>query len=310
MKIIKVITKQSEIADTLNKIGSETLLSANSKAIIVTDEKLPTNKEMMEAINQIDKTGASKAKIYKQERDALIEIYESANGKRWYNNTNWCSDEKPVSEWHGIDVDPEYVFVTDNKTVGTMGSVTSIDLSRNNIYCGKLEDNGRISPRIKELTQLKYINFSYNFIHGIIPEELYELKELEELYLHFNQLNCTISGKIGQMKKLRIIQLDHNHLTGPIPSTLGNLSDLETLCLHVNNLDNGYILVRLKSQINKPALRRNSTSIPASIAKLTKLTKFMAYQNQLTGSIPNAIKQHPNYSHWQLETQQNNVKLK
>ena len=187
-----------------------------------------------------------------------------------------------------------------------MGHVTRLDLSHNNIYCGKLEDNGLISPRIKDLTKLKFLNLGYNFIHGHIPDEVYSLKELEELYIHFNQLEGGISTKIGQLKKLRRLQFDHNHLTGPIPAEIGNLTNLEWLCLHFNDLDNGYTTI---IRNGKP-VRVKSINIPASFAELTKLENFMVYMNQLSGSLPAILKKHPYYSKWQTKPQQDKVELK
>ena len=41
-----------------------------------------------------------------------------------------------------------------------------------------------------------------NALHGPIPEALWQLTQLETLYLHGNQLTSTISSRIGNLKKL------------------------------------------------------------------------------------------------------------
>ena len=41
-----------------------------------------------------------------------------------------------------------------------------------------------------------------NALHGPIPEALWQLTQLERLYLHDNQLTSTISPRIGNLKKL------------------------------------------------------------------------------------------------------------
>ena len=319
MRNTNIITNKAEINAILDKTGREFRIPTcpepikieNPHAVIEIKEKPfhePTAQELMEMI-QHDKIGKIHVGEYQSEREALTAIYEAANGKRWHNNTNWCKDDKPVSEWYGVTVSPEYVFFHEGKIKKLMGHVTRLDLSHNNIYCGKLEDNGRISPRIKDLTKLQFLNLGYNFIHGRIPDEVYSLKDLEELYIHFNQLEGGISAKISQLKKLRRLQFDHNHLTGPIPVEIGSLTNLEWLCLHFNDLDNGYTLIRSPK---KPGvtLQRKSVNIPASFAKLTKLENFMVYMNQLSGTIPAALKKHPNYSKWQINPQQDKVNLK
>ncbi len=41
-----------------------------------------------------------------------------------------------------------------------------------------------------------------NALHGPIPEALWQLTQLEQLYLYNNQLTATISSRIGNLKKL------------------------------------------------------------------------------------------------------------
>ena len=42
----------------------------------------------------------------------------------------------------------------------------------------------------------------YNALHGPIPEALWQLTQLETLYLENNHLTSTISSRIGNLKKL------------------------------------------------------------------------------------------------------------
>ena len=42
----------------------------------------------------------------------------------------------------------------------------------------------------------------HNALHGPIPEALWQLTQLELLYLAYNQLTSTISSSIGNLKKL------------------------------------------------------------------------------------------------------------
>ncbi len=256
-----------------------------------------------------------------KEYDALCDVYDCANGAKWTNNKHWKDPNEPVDNWYGIKVQPEHILTFSNKHI-VLGHVTEIDLGHNNIYCGKLEDNGYISKEINKLSHLTSLNLSYNFIQGTIPSAIYDLKNLEYLGLHFNILRGDISTKIGKLKKLKTLQLDHNYLEGPIPSEIGSLTDLTTLCIHVNNLKNGtYTPLPIRRiskktpilttiQEAKPTSIKRSTPIPSTFSNLTKLTKFLTYSNRLTGSVAAAVKKNPNYSNWQIENQQDNVTLK
>ena len=44
-----------------------------------------------------------------------------------------------------------------------------------------------------------------NTLHGPIPESLWQLTQLEMLYLWGNQLTSTISSRIGNLKKLQYL---------------------------------------------------------------------------------------------------------
>lgn len=43
--------------------------------------------------------------IYERERNALIALFNSLDGKNWFNKIRWCSDE-PIDRWHGVKLDP------------------------------------------------------------------------------------------------------------------------------------------------------------------------------------------------------------
>lgn len=56
------------------------------------------------------------------DRDALIALYESTDGKAWKKNDNWGSTA-PLSEWFGLEVDDKErvvkIDLTDNNLRGT-----------------------------------------------------------------------------------------------------------------------------------------------------------------------------------------------
>lgn len=71
------------------------------------------------------------------EQDALMQIFNSAGGSDWVDNTNWGSD-KPLDEWYGVKTD-------DN------GCVTEIDLQGNGLSAINLNLNLQTLPRLTSL---------------------------------------------------------------------------------------------------------------------------------------------------------------
>jgi uncharacterized membrane protein len=52
------------------------------------------------------KAAAAAELMYTKERNALIAIFNSLDGKQWRDKTRWCSDE-PIEKWKGVKVDRE-----------------------------------------------------------------------------------------------------------------------------------------------------------------------------------------------------------
>ncbi|EEF35508.1 serine-threonine protein kinase, plant-type, putative [Ricinus communis] len=127
---------------------------------------------------------------------------------------------------------------------------------------------GSISPYIRNLTFLRFLNFANNRFHGEIPQEIGHLFRLRHLNLRNNSFGGEIPGNISYCSKLRIINFEANSLVGEIPDQLGSLKKLVTLFLGVNNL---------------------TGRIPLSIGNLSSLKKFSAPFNKLEGDVPNEL---------------------
>ena len=112
-----------------------------------------------------------------------------------------------------------------------------------------------------------------NGIKGNIPDEIYELNNLESLLLSLNNLFDKISPKIGNLEKIRRLDLGDNSLSGVIPEEIYLLTELTFLRLSQNQL---------------------SGEISKKIEHLTKLKYLGISRNQFTGSIPVAFCNFPN----------------
>lgn len=127
--------------------------------------------------------------------------------------------------------------------------------------------SGTISPtlsKLKLLDGLYLINLKK--ISGPFPSFLFQLPNLQFIYLENNNLSGPIPENIGNLAQLDALSLAGNRFTGPIPSSIEKLTHLTQLKLGNNSL---------------------TGTIPQGISKLVNLTYLSLEGNQLQGSIPN-----------------------
>ncbi|KAL5976518.1 hypothetical protein ACLOJK_020851 [Asimina triloba] len=73
-----------------------------------------------------------------------------------------------------------------------------------------------------------------NSLHGSIPPEISQCKELRAMYLRANYLQGSIPRELGNLSNLVILDLSSNLLRGSIPPSIGHLVHLEFLNLSTN----------------------------------------------------------------------------
>ncbi|KAK1661615.1 hypothetical protein QYE76_049774 [Lolium multiflorum] len=155
---------------------------------------------------------------------------------------------------------------------------------------------GELSPAIGNLTFLRTLDLSFNWLKGEIPESLGRLHRLQRLYLndnafsgtfpanlsscvnmiimgvHNNKLGGHIPGELGEkLLSLAAISLSNNSFIGPIPASLANLSNLQNLDLSYNQLVG---------------------SIPPGLGHIHSMWRFSIFGNNLSGMIP------PSFYNW------------
>ncbi|XP_015694001.1 receptor kinase-like protein Xa21 [Oryza brachyantha] len=178
--------------------------------------------------------------------------------------------------------------------------------------------SGTLSPAVGNLTSLRVLNLSYNWLHGEIPASLGRLRLLGTLDLSFNTFSGDVPGNLTSCTSLKNLLLGSNNLTGRIPAELGNtLTGLQRLGLDNNsfighwpaslaNLTSlRYLSLRMNSLegtippsfgSNMPRLRsidicsnNLSGALPSSLYNLSSLEIFVAGNNKLNGSIASDI---------------------
>lgn len=115
---------------------------------------------------------------------------------------------------------------------------------------------------------LRALHVTNNEIRNI-PEELYEMADLELLFLSFNSLTGTISRNVGRLTSLKELYVFANHLTGTIPTNIGLLTRL-TDFVAANNFLRG--------------------ELPEELSFLPKLEQLSLYDQEgvelITGPVP------------------------
>lgn len=198
------------------------------------------------------------------EREILQEVYVALGGKLWKHQDGWDSAEGDVCSWYGVtchnsSLRPGTVKglnLNDNNMQGILPEsiwmlteLTELDLSDNDIVIESFSNIAVASSLtslnisrttveslagIGEATSLQSFHCTNCNIQGPLPEEVFNLMLLEELFLNFNELTGELSDEVGQWSQLRELHLDHNVFNGTITKFLTTLSLMEVMDLGHN----------------------------------------------------------------------------
>ena len=151
---------------------------------------------------------------------------------------------------------------------------------------------GIIPPELGQLTELEELNFSGNWLTGIIPPELGRLDDLELLDLSYNLLTGSLPGEWGGLARLREARLNNNDLNGAIPPGLGDAPVLLRLYMQYNELS-GSIPPELSNLADLKILDLSYNNlngeIPPELGGMVRLQALLLEGNQLAGPTPRGL---------------------
>ncbi|XP_055819048.1 receptor-like protein Cf-9 homolog [Solanum dulcamara] len=236
----------------------------------------------------------------------------------------------PERVFHLSDLESLELSYNPQLTVGFPTTKWNSSASLKKLYLSGVNFTGRIPESFSHLTSLHELDMSYSNLSGLILKPLWNLTNIEFLYLEHNYLEGPISqfsrfGKLrelilgnnsfdGQLEflsfnrswtQLEELEILSNYLTGPIPSNVSGLQNLQFLDFSSNYL-NGTIpsWIFSLSSLRALYLRNNTFSGKIQEFKSKILSVVALNQNQLQGPIPNSLLNQPSLSYLLLS--QNN----
>jgi hypothetical protein len=248
MKTVDTLTDQDVISQLL-AVDHATEAKSKNKFLSIDH----TQANLSEQLKETEPTSFggnlfSVVNISPLERQALQDLYNSADGPNWKNyggtiiTWNFFNpDVNPCDEgWYGIECSADYhvttIVLSGENLRGTIPSTIGQLSSLIRLYLHINQLTGTIPSTIGQLSSLLHLELSRNQLIGTIPSTIGQLTSLDYLWLHNNQLIGSIPSNIGQLSSLNILYLSNNQLTGTIPSTIGQLFSLWYLELNGNQL--------------------------------------------------------------------------
>ncbi|XP_020221323.1 receptor-like protein kinase 5 [Cajanus cajan] len=209
--------------------------------------------------------------LYDQEHAVLLKIKQYLQNPPFLQH--WTPSNSSHCSWEEIRC--------------TNGSVTALTMFNTNI-------TQKLPTFLCDLTNLKHIDFQFNYIPGEFPTSLYNCSKLEYLDLSQNFFVGKIPDDIDHLANLQFLNLGGNNFSGDIPASIGRLKELRTLQLYqclfngtfpaeIGNLSNLEYLYVFSTSMLSP------TKLPSSLTQLNKLKVFHMYESNLVGEIPEAI---------------------
>nr|XP_043624449.1 receptor-like protein 7 [Erigeron canadensis] len=150
-------------------------------------------------------------------------------------------------------------------------------------------------------SSLNYLDLGSTSLRGKLPDNIFNLQYLEELYLSFNTDLTGPLPRVNATNALKILSLSGCSLTGSLPSSIVNLRHLTVLDLHSNKL-NGTLPSSLFSLRSLETLDLRNNQFDGQIDVLNDQGPILQTFQQLT-NLTDLDLSYNNFSgDWELDT--------
>ncbi|KAM0856593.1 hypothetical protein ACQ4PT_048995 [Festuca glaucescens] len=154
--------------------------------------------------------------------------------------------------------------------------------------------SGTLPDELFNATSLEYMSFPNNGLHGVLDSaRIVNLRNLVTLDLGGNQFTGKIPENIGQLKRLEEFHLNNNLMTGELPSDLSNCTNLITIDLKSNNFSGeltNFNFSKLPNLRNLDLWFNNFTGkVPESIYSCSNLIALRLSSNKFHGQLSSNI---------------------
>ncbi|KAG7957020.1 hypothetical protein I3843_11G153800 [Carya illinoinensis] len=225
--------------------------------------------------------GTNAPPLPQNEVKALKAISIKLKNFNWSSSENFCQ-VRNVNLTDTIDAPTRNASCDCNTTVC---SITGIQLKDLNL-------TGVLPAEFGELTNLRILDLTHNYINGSIPTSFAKLP-LVSLSLLGNRISG-VPPEIGDISSLEWLVLEDNLLGGQLPESFGNLSNLRGLILSGNNFTDA-IPKTFGNLKNLSDFRidgsRISGKIPDFVGNWINLTRLDMQGTDMEGPIPSSISQ-------------------
>ena len=150
-----------------------------------------------------------------EEQDNLLSILQDLGGDP--SKLQWTKSSE--HDWNGVQYDRQ----------GCVCSLIMSDLG--------LEIQNAFPESLEFLSNILFLDLSYNSLSGLLPKEIFSLVQLQYLYLNNNEFDGALPQDISRLDCLKTLNLSHNRLSGPLQLCISQLKDIEILCLSNNKFE-------------------------------------------------------------------------